>query len=110
MPSCRWSSGTSAEASARTACKVLAAEARRLAPVARRRQAEANARAAANIAALGLEDPVDIAEADAAARREIAAGDAADVSFDEEPAAGVEDAADVSFDEEPAAAPADIIC
>jgi hypothetical protein len=31
------------------------------------------------------------------------------VSFDEEPAAGVEDAADVSFDEEPAAAPADMI-
>ena len=38
--------------------KVLADEARRLAPIARRRQAEASARAAANLAALGLEDPV----------------------------------------------------
>ena len=70
----------------------------------------AAATAQKRLAALGLEDPVDIAETDAAARREVAAGDAADVSFDEEPAGGVEDAADVSFDEEPAAAPADIIC
>jgi len=38
--------------------KVLADEARRLAPIARRRQAEANARAAANLAAFGLDDPV----------------------------------------------------
>ena len=90
--------------------KFAEAGASALAPVVRRRLAEANARAAANLAAFGLEDPVDIAETDAAARREVAAGDAADVSFDEEPAGGVEDAADVSFDEEPAAAPADIIC
>ena len=88
----------------------LAEGRRRLAPVVRRRLAARNAVAAHNLAALGLEDPVDIAETDAAARREVAAGDAADVSFDEEPAGGVEDAADVSFDEEPAAAPADIIC
>ena len=38
--------------------KVLSAEARRLAPLARKRQAAANDRAAANLAALGLEDPV----------------------------------------------------
>ncbi len=38
--------------------KVLAEESRRLAPIARRRLAQANARAAENIAALGLEDPV----------------------------------------------------
>ena len=38
--------------------KVLSEEARRLAPVARRRLAAANARAAANVAALGLADPV----------------------------------------------------
>lgn len=37
---------------------VLAEEARRLAPIVRRRRAAANARAAANIAALGLADPV----------------------------------------------------
>ena len=38
--------------------KVLAEESRRLAPVVRRRLAAANARAAHNLAALGLEDPV----------------------------------------------------
>ena len=38
--------------------KVLAEEARRLAPIARRRLADANERAAANIGAFGLEDPV----------------------------------------------------
>ncbi|MBR3086873.1 MAG: hypothetical protein IKH04_10780 [Kiritimatiellae bacterium] len=38
--------------------KVLAEEARRVAPVARRRLREANERAAANLAAFGLEDPV----------------------------------------------------
>ena len=37
--------------------RVLSAEARRLAPIARRRQAAAAARAAHNIAALGLDDP-----------------------------------------------------
>ena len=47
--------------------------------------------AAENVAAFGLEDPVDIAETEAAARREVAAGDAADVSFDEEPAAAPAD-------------------
>jgi hypothetical protein len=43
--------------------KVLSAEAKRLAPIARKRQAAAIDRATANLAALGLEDPV---EADAA--------------------------------------------
>ena len=37
---------------------VLSAEAKRLAPLARKRQAAAADRAAANLAALGLEDPV----------------------------------------------------
>ena len=37
--------------------KVLAEEARRAAPIARRRLAAANARAAANVAAFGLDDP-----------------------------------------------------
>lgn len=41
--------------------RVLSDEARRLAPIARRRQAEANARAAHNLAAFGLEDPVGAA-------------------------------------------------
>ena len=48
--------------------RVLSDEARRLAPIARRRQAEANARAAENIAAFGLEDPVDRAAAEDEAR------------------------------------------
>ena len=47
--------------------KVLADEARRLAPIARRRQAAAADRAAANLAAFGLEDPVRRAEDAAAA-------------------------------------------
>ena len=38
--------------------RVLAEESRRLAPIARRRLAAANRRAAANLAALGLDDPV----------------------------------------------------
>lgn len=42
--------------------KVLAAEARRLAPLARRRQADALGRAGYNLAALGLDDPADAAE------------------------------------------------
>ena len=63
--------------------KVLSAEARRLAPVARRRQAAANARAAANIAALGVEDPVERAEIESRAAAEIAGGEAADVSLDD---------------------------
>jgi len=47
--------------------KVLAAEAKRLAPLARKRQAAAADRAAANLAAFGLEDPVRRAEEAAAA-------------------------------------------
>lgn len=39
--------------------KVLSAEATRLAPLARKRQAAANDRAAANLAALGIDDPVE---------------------------------------------------
>ena len=42
--------------------KVLAEESRRLAPIARRRQAAAAARAAHNLAALGLDDPVAAAD------------------------------------------------
>ena len=44
--------------------KVLAEEARRVAPVARRRLREANERARANLAAFGLEDPVEAGEAE----------------------------------------------
>ena len=40
--------------------RVLSDEARRLAPIARRRLAAANERAAANLAAFGLEDPVGV--------------------------------------------------
>lgn len=59
--------------------KVLSAEARRLAPVARRRQAAANERAAHNLAALGLEDPVVRNAADASAGAfELAARDVDD--------------------------------
>lgn len=59
--------------------KVLSAEARRLAPIARRRQAAANDRAAHNIAALGLEDPVVRNAADASAGAfELAARDVDD--------------------------------
>ena len=47
--------------------QVLAEESRRLAPIARRRLAAANERAAANIAALGLEDPTAAVAADATA-------------------------------------------
>ena len=46
--------------------KVLAEESRRLAPVARRRLAAAAERAAANLAAFGLEDPADEAGREAA--------------------------------------------
>ena len=44
--------------------KVLAEEARRVAPIARRRLREANERARANLAAFGLEDPVEAGEAE----------------------------------------------
>ena len=62
--------------------KVLSDEAKRLAPLARKRQAAANERAARNIAALGMEDPVAAADAEKRAAAEIAAGDAADVTLD----------------------------
>lgn len=59
--------------------KVLSSEARRLAPLARKRQAAANDRAAANLAALGLEDPVVRNAADASAGAfELAARDVDD--------------------------------
>lgn len=67
---------------------VLAEEARRLAPVVRRRRAAANARAAANIAALGLADPV----AARALERAAPAPGVTDADFDDdgapEPPAG----------------------
>lgn len=62
--------------------KVLSAEARRLAPIARKRQAAANDRAAANIAALGLGDPVVRNAADASAGAvELAARDVDDGEY-----------------------------
>jgi len=58
---------------------VLSAEAKRLAPLARKRQAAAADRAAANLAALGMEDPVLDGAADASAGAlELAARDADD--------------------------------
>ena len=78
--------------------RALAEERRRLAPIARRRLAAANARAAANLAALGVEDPVAEGQDAEAVRRELARAHAArldDADFipeaEPDPGAGLTD-------------------
>lgn len=78
--------------------RMLAEERRRLEPIVRRRRAAANARAAANIAALGLGDPVEGRERARVAQGEGGAVEAADMReliLDRED--GGDDAADDIF-------------
>lgn len=64
--------------------KVLSEEAKRLIPIARKRLAAALERSKANIAALGLEDPVEIAETEKRKAIELQEADAADVQLEAE--------------------------
>lgn len=57
---------------------VLAEEAKRLAPIVRRRRAAANARAEGNLRAFGLEDPVELAAIDDARRAALAGAGSVD--------------------------------
>ena len=63
--------------------KVLREEARRLAPIARRRLAQANERAAENLAAFGLDDPVELAAVEGRAAAELSGVEGADVDIDD---------------------------
>ena len=63
--------------------KVLREEARRLAPIARRRLAQANERAAENLAAFGLDDPVELAAVEGRAADELSGVEGADVDIDD---------------------------
>ena len=76
----------------------LADEKARLAPVVRARLEERNAAAAANLAALGVEDPVARAEAESRAAEEVRQGDVADVELDAPGDGDAEGVADIADD------------
>ena len=91
--------------------EALAGEKQRLEPLVRKRLADRNAAAAANLKALGVEDPVERRELEERQRGELAGVEGADVSLDV-PEADADDAADVvdaALDEEPFVAQDDFI-
>ena len=81
----------------------LADEKERLAPIVRKRLADRNAAAAANLAALGVEDPVERRELEERRRGELAGVEGADVALDPDEGPGEEgaDIGDLDEGEEP---------